>query len=172
MAHSALMERRIFNQANSICCGKRLPVFEAGPITGWFDEARPQRDTQKRSNSERFAEAYWFFCSLLTTQGWKWLLILFYEVWVISKVVKLCKCFGKMNPLTFSMCQVLVMNPCTHKSMKHIHIQYMWPWTTKAVVSCTCIFVAIAKNGSELSIFLLCQKSLGYYVKIMFHEHI
>lgn len=56
-AHSALMELRIFNQANSICCGKRLPVFEAGPITGWFDEARPQRDMQKRGNSERLAEA-------------------------------------------------------------------------------------------------------------------
>lgn len=56
-AHSALMELRIFNQANSICCGKCLPVFEAGPITGWFDEARPQRDTHKRGNSKRLVEA-------------------------------------------------------------------------------------------------------------------
>ncbi len=42
---------------------------------------------------------------------------------------------------------------------------YMCPWSTKAVISNTGIFVAIAKNtlyGSKLSIFLLCQKSLGY----------
>ncbi len=41
----------------------------------------------------------------------------------------------------------------------------MWPWSTKAVISNTGIFVAIANNtlyGSKLSIFLLCQKSLGY----------
>lgn len=57
IAHLALMERRIFNQANSICCGKRLTVFEARPITGWFDEARPQRDTPKRGNSKRLAAA-------------------------------------------------------------------------------------------------------------------
>ncbi len=42
---------------------------------------------------------------------------------------------------------------------------YMWPWSTKAVISNTGIFVAIANNTlyeSKLSIFLLCQKSLGY----------
>ncbi len=42
---------------------------------------------------------------------------------------------------------------------------YMCPWSTKAVLSNTGIFVAIANNtlyGSKLSIFLLCQKSLGY----------
>ncbi len=44
-------------------------------------------------------------------------------------------------------------------------IALMWPWTTKAVISSTGIFVAIANNtlyGSKLSIFLLCQKLLGY----------
>ncbi len=42
---------------------------------------------------------------------------------------------------------------------------YMWPCSTKAVISNTGIFVAIANNtlyGSKLSIFLLWQKSLGY----------
>ncbi len=37
------------------------------------------------------------------------------------------------------------------------------PWSTKAVISSTGIFVAIDNNtlnGSKLSIFLLCQKSL------------
>ncbi len=37
----------------------------------------------------------------------------------------------------------------------------IWPWSTKAVISNTDIFVAIANNtlyGSKLSIFLLCQK--------------
>ncbi len=48
----------------------------------------------------------------------------------------------------------------------------MWPWTTKPVISSMSIFAAIANNGSELSIFLLSQKSLGYQVKIMFHEDI
>jgi len=42
---------------------------------------------------------------------------------------------------------------------------YMVPWTTKLVLSRWGIFVAIAKNTlhvSKLSIFLLCQKSLGH----------
>ncbi len=37
------------------------------------------------------------------------------------------------------------------------------------------IFVAIANNtlfGSELSIFLLCQKSLGYYILIISKDHV
>ncbi len=41
----------------------------------------------------------------------------------------------------------------------------MCPWSTKAVISNTGIFVAIDNNtlyGSKLSIFLLWQKSLGY----------
>ncbi len=40
---------------------------------------------------------------------------------------------------------------------------YMWPWTTKPIVSHTHIFVSIANNslyGSKLSIFLLCQKKI------------
>ncbi len=51
----------------------------------------------------------------------------------------------------------------------------MWPYTTKPVLSHMGIFVAIAKNtlcGSKLSIFILCQKSLEYQVKIMLHEDI
>ncbi len=51
--------------------------------------------------------------------------------------------------------------------------KYMWPWSTKAVISSTAIFVAIDNNtlyGSKLYIFLLCQKSLD--IKIMFHEDI
>ncbi len=47
------------------------------------------------------------------------------------------------------------------------------PWSTKAVISSTAIFVAIANNtlyGSKLYFFLLCQKSLD--IKIMFHEDI
>ncbi len=42
---------------------------------------------------------------------------------------------------------------------------YLWPWTTKPVLSRWGIFLAIAKNtlyGSKLLIFLLCQKSLGH----------
>ncbi len=49
----------------------------------------------------------------------------------------------------------------------------MCPWSTKAVISNTGIFVAIDNNtlyGSKLSIFLLCQKLLD--IKIMFHEDI
>ncbi len=45
-------------------------------------------------------------------------------------------------------------------------------WSTKPVLSRWGIFVAIANNtlyGSKLYIFLLCQKSLAYSVKIMFH---
>ncbi len=54
--------------------------------------------------------------------------------------------------------------------MRSIHVrdwqlaEHMWPWSTKAVISNTGIFVAIDNNtlyGSKL-IFLLCQKSLGY----------
>ncbi len=44
----------------------------------------------------------------------------------------------------------------------------MWPWSTKPVLSHTGIFVAIANNklyGSKLNF------SLGYKVKIMFHEN-
>ncbi len=47
----------------------------------------------------------------------------------------------------------------------YIYCTYMWPWTTKPVLSRWGIFVAIAKNtlyGSKLLIFLLCQKSLGH----------
>ncbi len=60
----------------------------------------------------------------------------------------------------------------THTHILYIYIYIyicvcvcVWPWTTKPVISCWGIFVAIAKNtlyGSKLSIFLLCQKSLGY----------
>ncbi len=45
-------------------------------------------------------------------------------------------------------------------------------WSTKSVLSRWGIFVAIANNtlyGLKLYIFLLCQKSLAYSVKIMFH---
>ncbi len=45
-------------------------------------------------------------------------------------------------------------------------------WSTKPVLSRWSIFVAIANNtlyGLKLYIFLLCQKSLAYSVKIMFH---
>jgi len=46
------------------------------------------------------------------------------------------------------------------------HSTYIiWPWTTKAVLSCTGIFVAIANKTlywSKLSIFILWQKSLRY----------
>ncbi len=45
-------------------------------------------------------------------------------------------------------------------------------WSTKPVLSRWSIFVAIANNtlyGSKIYIFLLCQKSLAYSVKIMFH---
>ncbi len=45
-------------------------------------------------------------------------------------------------------------------------------WSTKPVLSRWGIFVAIANNtlyGSKLYIFILCQKSLAYSVKIMFH---
>ncbi len=51
----------------------------------------------------------------------------------------------------------------------------MCPWSTKAVMSNTGIFVAIDNNtlyGSKLYIFLLCQKSSCKDVKIMFHEDI
>ncbi len=46
-----------------------------------------------------------------------------------------------------------------------ILLYHLWAWTTKAVISNTGIFVAIANNtlyGSKWLIFLLCQKSLGY----------
>ncbi len=49
----------------------------------------------------------------------------------------------------------------------------MCPWSTKAVISSTAIFVAIDNNTlyeSKLYIFLLCQKSLD--IKIMMHEDI
>ncbi len=54
----------------------------------------------------------------------------------------------------------------------NIIVQLVWPWSTKAVLSRWGIFV-IAKNtlhGSNIFILFLCQKSLGYLVKIMFHE--
>ncbi len=46
----------------------------------------------------------------------------------------------------------------------------MCPWSTKAVISSTAIFVAITKNTVwvKICIFLLSQKSLD--IKIMFHE--
>ncbi len=50
-------------------------------------------------------------------------------------------------------------------SFMKISYEYMWPWTTKPVLSRWGIFVAIAKNtlhGSKLSILLLCQKSLEH----------
>ncbi len=49
----------------------------------------------------------------------------------------------------------------------------MCPWSIKAVISSTAIFVVITNNtlyGSKLYIFILCQKSLD--IKIMFHEDI
>ncbi len=54
-----------------------------------------------------------------------------------------------------------------------LHSFYMCPWSTKAVMSNTAIFVAIDNNTlyeSKLSVLLLCQKSLD--IKIMFHEDI
>ncbi len=50
-------------------------------------------------------------------------------------------------------------------SARSISSHHLWAWSTKAVISNTGIFVAIDNNtlyGSKLSIFLLCQKSLGY----------
>ncbi len=50
---------------------------------------------------------------------------------------------------------------------------HMCPWSTKAVISSTAIFVAITNNtlyGSKLYIFLLCQKSLD--IKITIREDI
>ncbi len=52
------------------------------------------------------------------------------------------------------------------ESVASLHcLSHMCPCSTKAVISNTGIFVAIDNNtlyGSKLSIFLLCQKSLGY----------
>ncbi len=64
---------------------------------------------------------------------------------------------------------------CPFQNFVYILNIYVWPWTTKPVISRTVIFAAIANNtlyGSKLWIILLCQKSLGYYVKITFHEYI
>ncbi len=44
--------------------------------------------------------------------------------------------------------------------------KYTSPWSTKPVISSTAIFVAIDNNTfykSKLYIFIICQKSLGYY---------
>ncbi len=61
-----------------------------------------------------------------------------------------------------------------HKGQTYIYIYiytYMWPWTTKAVLSRTGIFIANnILHGSKLYFFLLCEKSSGHYVEIMFHE--
>ncbi len=57
----------------------------------------------------------------------------------------------------------------------HLTNAQLWPWTTKPVLSRWGIFVAISNNTlcvSKLFIFLLCQKSSGHQVKIMFHEDI
>ncbi len=46
-------------------------------------------------------------------------------------------------------------------ALKEMFIHKMWPWATKAVLSCWGIFLAITKNtlhGSKLSIFLLQKK--------------
>ncbi len=54
--------------------------------------------------------------------------------------------------------------PRPHSKVSLKYPLNMWPWTTKPVIISTGIFVAIANNtlyGSKLSIFLLCQKSLG-----------
>ncbi len=59
-------------------------------------------------------------------------------------------------------CLCIVFISC---SLYSIIITIFWPWTTKPVLSSTGKIVAIASNtlyGSKLSIFLLCQKSLGY----------
>ncbi len=66
--------------------------------------------------------------------------------------------------------KALYLNQCAQimylqTSLFIFWLDYMWPWSTKAVLSRWGIFVAIAKNtlyGSKLSIFLLCQKSLEY----------
>ncbi len=49
---------------------------------------------------------------------------------------------------------------CTHTANT-----YLWPWSTKTVLSHWGIIVEIANNtlyGSKWSIFIFCQKSLGY----------
>ncbi len=49
-------------------------------------------------------------------------------------------------------------------------IDYMWPWTTKPVISSTGIFVAIAHN--TLNELKLWAKIIRYLVKNMLHEDI
>ncbi len=56
-------------------------------------------------------------------------------------------------------------NATLYISCISIIIPNMWLWSTKAVISNTGIFVAIANNtlyGSKLYIFILWQKSLWY----------
>ncbi len=51
---------------------------------------------------------------------------------------------------------------------------YLWPWSTKAVISSRYICSNIQRYivWVKIIIFIFCQKSLGYYVKNIFHEDI
>ncbi len=63
----------------------------------------------------------------------------------------------------FFIIQLSLNSVCAIKSM--ISLEIMCPWSTKAVISNTGIFVAIDNNTlyeSKLYIFHLCQKSLEY----------
>ncbi len=65
-----------------------------------------------------------------------------------------------------TVCDVTGLVRSAVKKYKHFFTlnAQMCPWSTKAVISNTGIFVAIANNtlyGSKLLFFLLCQKSLG-----------
>ncbi len=62
---------------------------------------------------------------------------------------------------------------CFNTFVKHCNNEYVT--LDHKTLSHWGMFVVIANNalyGSKLSIFLLCQKSLRYYVKFMFHEDI
>ncbi len=82
-------------------------------------------------------------------------------------------CNVPLSPVTqhvWCSCWQIVENVCfsfstVNKEMDRNIITHLWPWTTKPVISSTGIFVAIANiviDFYQLSIFLLCQKSLGY----------
>ncbi len=80
-----------------------------------------------------------------------------------------------LTPLRKRICTHV--NGTVHYLLSLMSLQtHVWPRSTKPVWSrCRGIFVAIAKNTlyeSKWAIFLLCQKSLEYQVKIMFHEDI
>ncbi len=65
----------------------------------------------------------------------------------------------------FSLYQTIWVLKSLMDKLWYKNIKHMWRWSTKAVISNTGIFVAIANNTlyeSKLLIFLLCQKSLGY----------